>query len=275
MTPPSMESIFLILSGVILVAGVLYWLWSHIQLTQKKVQLLENAVFELRGMLANSGGGASGPGAPASPTRQVQVIPATAATAAAFEQMNGGGVAGTVDADDTDADWGDENAHKSTPLGDLDAPVLEVADDLQPGGRAGVSTMDIDMDVAAAVVAPDDDRAEQFRKLFVVKQDSAAHVSPSQVSSSGSAAVEADVAPAAKSPESLESMPVKELRRLAEQRGIAGAADMRKKEILAALRQQVSMSLTLTESSAPATFEEGEGDSDIREVAIESAEILE
>ena len=57
MNPPSMESIFLILSGVILAAGILYWFWSHIQLTQKKVQLLENAVFELRGMLTGSGSG--------------------------------------------------------------------------------------------------------------------------------------------------------------------------------------------------------------------------
>jgi hypothetical protein len=34
-------------------------------------------------------------------------------------------------------------------------------------------------------------------------------------------------------------MPVKELRRLAEQRGFPGAAEMRKKEILSALRNQV------------------------------------
>jgi hypothetical protein len=54
MNPLSMESIFLILSGVILAAGVLYWFWSHIQLTQKKVQLLENAVFELRGLVQGS-----------------------------------------------------------------------------------------------------------------------------------------------------------------------------------------------------------------------------
>ena len=32
-------------------AGILYWFWSHIQLTQKKVLLLENAVFELRSQL--------------------------------------------------------------------------------------------------------------------------------------------------------------------------------------------------------------------------------
>lgn len=266
MTPPSMESIFLILSGVILVAGVLYWLWSHIQLTQKKVQLLENAVFELRGMLANSGGGAAGPGAPASPTRQVQVIPSTAATAAAFEQMNGGSDA----SDDTEADWA-EDERKSTPLGDLGAPVLEthdiagINDDLQPGGRATVGTMEIDLDASAS---PDDERSEQFRKLFSVKQEAA----PVSVSPSPSASSEAPApAPAARTPESLESMPVKELRRLAEQRGISGTADMRKKEILAALRQQVSMNVAVVETPAPVVEE----DSDIREVAIESAEILE
>ena len=55
----SMESIFLILSGAVLAAGILYWFWSHIQLTQKKVQLLENAVFELRG-LQGPGPGPSG-----------------------------------------------------------------------------------------------------------------------------------------------------------------------------------------------------------------------
>ncbi len=48
-----------------------------------------------------------------------------------------------------------------------------------------------------------------------------------------------------KAPESLDSMPVKELRRLAEQRGIAGAADMRKKEILTALRKQIGGGITL------------------------------
>jgi len=52
--------------------------------------------------------------------------------------------------------------------------------------------------------------------------------------------------PTARTPESLESMSVKELRRLAEQRGISGVADMRKKEILVALRQQVAAPTAVT-----------------------------
>jgi hypothetical protein len=47
-------------------------------------------------------------------------------------------------------------------------------------------------------------------------------------------------------------MPVKELRRLAEQRGISGANEMRKKEILAALRQQISPASAPATASAPA-----------------------
>jgi len=35
-------------------------------------------------------------------------------------------------------------------------------------------------------------------------------------------------------------MPVKELRRLAEQRGLTGVSELRKKELLAALRNQIT-----------------------------------
>lgn len=292
MTPPSMESIFLILSGVILVAGVLYWLWSHIQLTQKKVQLLENAVFELRGMLANSGGGASGGGhgAPASPTRQVEVNVPTAPSGSVTvtrTEMAGGAVA---DEDEEEEGWGDA-PRVSVPLDALDAaPVLEmhetntvaggfvnkhelgsvvasgadtVPDDLQPGGRAALS----------AVEFADEERQRQtddFRRLFAVQEvvevSASAPVVPSPTRTITSVATApASVAGAIKTPESLESMPVKELRRLAEQRGIAGAADMRKKEILAALRQQVSSTVSLT-LPAPGS-EAGE----IKEVSIDTA----
>ena len=128
----------LVLSGVVLASGVLYWFWSHIQLMQKKVQLLENAVFELREML---------PQAPQAP----QAEPAP------FED-----------------DWEPEAAQApaqeqtSTPL-------------------------------------------EALEKEIVPEQSA-----------------------------SLDSMPLKDLRRLAEQRGIANTSEMRKKELLSVLRSQVS-----------------------------------
>ena len=50
-------------------------------------------------------------------------------------------------------------------------------------------------------------------------------------------------------------MPVKDLRRLAEQRGIAGVSDMRKKEILSALRQQVTVPSAATAQDATVVVE--------------------
>lgn len=221
MTPPSMESIFLILSGVILAAGVLYWLWSHLQLTQKKVQLLENAVFELRGMLTNRGAGPPSPGPETAPAASVADVPPPPAPA----------VAGTYnDLPEDDWDMAEEDVPATMVVREDDA------DDLMPGGR---------IVGAAEVDAVEEKSAEEFRELFIAESGGAA------------------TAAAPTTPQSLESMPVKELRRLAEQRGIKGVAEMRKKELLAALRQQVAptvvektLDLTVEAITEPAAEEE-------------------
>jgi hypothetical protein len=286
-----MESIFLILSGVILAAGVLYWMWSHIQLTQKKVQLLENAVFELRGMLANSGGGASGGGpgsgpgsgpggvpaaVPSSPTKNIQLNAAAsavlAARDAADEEDDEDGWEEAVGVANASPSNGERVERMSVPLDALDTPVIDtyeisVVDDLQPGGRAAPapspspSPADVDIDDTV----DDEQQSESFRRLFasqeVVEVPAAAPATPEM---SRVIAMPVAAAAAVKTQESLESMPVKELRRLAEQRGIAGAADMRKKDILSALRQQVSSTVSLT-LPEPGT-EAGE----VREITIAS-----
>ena len=227
-----MESIFLILSGVILAAGILYWFWSHIQLTQKKVQLLENAVFELRGMMS----GGPGPGPPP-PSPSPLPAPAVAASAAVAEYRD-------LD-DEAEEGWaGSGSGSGSTPLEDL-APggrmtvaeegpersleeIREIAFGSGSGtaghGHGSTPLTDLHDD------AEEDPNADRLRQMLDGRGEPAE----------------------AKSPQSLESMPVKELRRLAEQRGIAGAADMRKKEILAALRKQVgtTVEVDLTESGA-------------------------
>jgi len=200
MTPPSMESIFLILSGAILAAGVLYWFWSHIQLTQKKVQLLENAVFELRGMLT------SAPGSSVSASSTPEPAPV-----------------------------GEEPQYKDLPDDDWDTPQrstsleeLQGSDDLQPGGRAGGG-------MEGPSLAVNEVKSEtEFRELFVQQPVSP----PSKTDAKASADVK-EVNGEAR-PESLEAMPVKELRRLAEQRGLTGVSELKKKELLSALRQQIA-----------------------------------
>lgn len=212
----------MILSGVILFAGILYWLWSHIQLTQKKVQLLENAVFELRGLL-----GTRGPDLVAT----APISSAPAPRASPFKDLDDDDWDEPEKTEDVPAvstpidNLGSEAASGSTSLEELGIAasgngdvVIEregheesedyVSEDLMPGGR---------------IYAPPDEppaveQQERFRDLFVQPEAPAS-------------------TPVARTPESLESMPVNELRRLAIQRGIANARDMRKKEILAALRE--------------------------------------
>ena len=149
----------LVLSGVVLTSGVLYWLWSHIQLTQKKVQLLESAVFELRGMVSGSGHVAT-----------PQLVPVEEEAPAAFNDVS--------DDWEPEAEASAEVEQTSTPLEELEKEVS-----LAPPPRE-----------------------------TVIHEGQA----------------------------SLDSMPLKELRRLAEQRGIPNTSEMRKKELLGLLRSQVT-----------------------------------
>lgn len=199
----SMESIFLILSGAVLAAGILYWFWSHIQLTQKKVQLLENAVFELRGL---QGSGSLGSGSSGSSGSSV---PVSSVPVPEYKDDDEGLV------EEEEADWPPTSVGGSTPLSALDqAPV-----DLQPGGRIGVTQDDV-KEVST-------DKDTQFRELFI-QHETRMPTPPSQSQKEN------------QSHESLESMPVKDLRRLAEQRGLTGVSELRKKELLAALRNQIT-----------------------------------
>jgi hypothetical protein len=233
MNPPSMEAIFLILSGVILLAGIFYWLWSHIQLTQKKVLLIENSVHELRDILSKR----VAPPEPMMTEGNIKLVSATT-TAPVYNDLS-------------DDDWANEdgttNADSdiktvpmvSTPLDALDEirhdVVVTYAERLTPDSRAVVSTEE-EFNTLTSIqevdelqpggrilsgndAAPDD---KEFRELFAARtpEDSA---TSSASTTAGS---------------TLESMSVKELRRIAEQRGIARAGEMRKRELLAALREQ-------------------------------------
>lgn len=216
MNPPSMETLFLILSGVILISCILYWFWSHIQLTQKKVQLLENAVFELRGMMTRS---------PEPPEPIVQPVASS----------------GNVYRDLDDDDWRDVTVN-AVPMDEIKqiistpptspsshvetskhVEIEQVVDELQPGGRIIVPSEE---DLKEVSNEKEQTNGEQFRELFTAQP-----TPPASVASSS---------------DTLEGMPVKELRRLAESRGIAGADGMRKKELLSVLRRGTEQTLDLT-----------------------------
>lgn len=269
-----METIFLLLSGVILFAGVIYWMWSHIQLTQKKVQLLENAVFELRAMIPPGGGTAGPPQTHSVPASlPIPVKPAAPAyTDLADDDWDSDAVGAPVREVSTPLETL-SHTPASTPATDTAVPELitremEVSDDLMPGGRIQLGSGEQAPDEKVIESGPSAE--ETFKQLLQSRA----------MSSSASSD-----APA------LEGMPLKELRRLGEQRGIRGAAEMRKKELLTALRSQVpavkkeeqrtlDLAIVEAEAAAEAAAEAGEEGDVVEPAASESgvaeeAEILE
>ena len=205
----SMESVFLILSGVIFMAGILYWFWSHIQLTQKKVLLLESAVFELRSQMTR--------------------LPDPAYKPAYTDLAD---------------DW--EEDISGTPVEASGSPVEAsasasasaesevVPEDLRPGGH--VSSENDLMEGAPLAQNEAEVSNTQFRELFLNVNENSIKTIPSP---SATATATANTTANA-NPESLDSMSLKELRRLAEQRGIPNPNELRKKEILSALRNQIT-----------------------------------
>ena len=184
-----MEVMFLILSGVILAAGVLYWFWSHIQLTQKKVQLLENAVFELRGMLAPS-----------------EIQP----EAQDSQDSQGSQAPKYTDLDDDD--WADRTDQGQGQNQDIRVAVVETVSQEAPLTQTQV--------VREEPVKMTPELIQGFSSMYTEEVK----------------AVETK----SEQPQTLEGMTIKELRRMATERGITGTSEMKKKELVAALRESVN-----------------------------------
>jgi hypothetical protein len=111
-------------------------------------------------------------------------------------------------------------------------------DDLAPGGRIAI------------VPEPTEEKEtplteDAFKTMLAGRATNASAYSATSGAtnaSANSASTTNDAPPASVtsvSTPAIDGMPLKELRRLGEQRGIVGAADMRKKELLTALRHQV------------------------------------
>ena len=166
------DSFYIALCMTVLLLGVVYWFWTQNQFLLRKMNLLENIVYELKTICS-------------APPHAVAAVephsyPPAPSSVVEEEQLR------------------EEHLHEELlqeeelhPLQRTVAP-MEEADDLQPGG------------VGSGVEAP------------------------------------------AESSNLLDSMTVKELRRLAEQRGIKGSSELKKKELLAELKRGVPTPSVLT-----------------------------
>jgi len=194
MNPLSMESMFLILSGVILASGVLYWFWSHIQLTQKKVQLLENAVFELRSML--------------SPGLVESGLPNESQEQPEYKDLE-------------DDDW-------TEPQVQVQAPVPVQVQVQEPATITIIREEPAHVDFMAELQA-----RESLVQTNVVTVNDNVNENENDNENDNDKTVETE------DNQTLEGLTLKVLRSMASQRGITGTSDMKKKDVIAALRGTV------------------------------------
>lgn len=196
------ESFYIALCVTILMLGVVYWFWTQIQYVQRKLNLLENVVYEMKTLVANlpgqGGGGDVAPPFTAEPAYPPPVDNDVQPPYAPPPES----VAGDIEAERlaSEVEFPDFAGEKrySEPV---EEPVVEQVrapeenDDLQPGGLA-----------SAAVDTDAKKRSETEAALD----------SP------------------------LNSLSIKELRRMAEANNIPGASEMRKRDLVRVLRNKVS-----------------------------------
>ena len=197
------ESFYIALCVTILMLGVVYWFWTQIQYVQRKLNLLENVVYEMKTLVANLPGQGGGGGDVAPPfTAEPAYPPPVDNDVQPPYAPPPESVAGDIEAERlaSEVEFPDFAGEKrySEPV---EEPVVEQVrapeenDDLQPGG------------LASAAVDTDAKRRSETE---------AALDSP------------------------LNSLSIKELRRMAEANNIPGASEMRKRDLVRVLRNKVS-----------------------------------
>lgn len=189
------ESFYVALCMTVLLLGVVYWFWSQNQYIQRKMNLLENIVYELKELCTNQTSFV-GPPAELKTTRYEAPV----------ERM-------TSDAD-------------------VHATLMK---EVQPMSGGGVETVKVHRDEGVAEFEVEDIEAPVEKPLtleqpFFPSEEHNDDLQPGGVGS-GLRSIEPQ-----EQSTSLDSMTVKELRRLAEQRGIENANELRKKELIAKLR---------------------------------------
>ena len=182
------ETFYIALCVSILLLGVVYWFWTQVQYLQRKVNLLDNVVYEMKTLVSNL----PGPPPPvATAPAQAQAEPIERRTEEAYAPPPES-VAGDLEAERNISEMEFDNFSGSVTLVTQEAEP-KVPDELQPGGLA----------VAA----------EPPKKTV----DDNAIESP------------------------LSGMSIKELRRMGEANGIPGSGELKKRELIRALRDKVNV----------------------------------
>lgn len=209
------DSFYIGLCMTILLVGAVYWVWTQIQYVQRKVNVLENIVYELKTLCSRP---PDGPVAPANyppPPSSVlgededllhETLRREVTPYATIEEM--AEVEVTAEPAFTVAEASPEPTVPTTPINPW-------------SGETEVTDAEVD-------TAPDFSEPVFDMGRYVVQGDAEkVDLQPGGVGSG-------IVTPPLQS--SLEGMTLKELRRLAQQKSISGANEMKKRELIEAIR---------------------------------------
>jgi len=197
------ETFYIALCVTILMLGIVYWFWTQVQYLQRKVNLLDNVVYEMKTFISN--------------------LPGT-------NTQSGNTIEPTLPSKEEESPV--QNAYNPPPesvAGDLEAERLASEIEFEPfsgGGESAVETV---------YAAPPEDTNQNNG---IDSESVADDLQPGGLASgSNTKKVEVFSDSALESP--LSSMSLKELRRMAEANNIPGSSDLKKKELRKALRDKV------------------------------------
>jgi hypothetical protein len=213
------DSMFLVISFAVLFGAVVYWLWSQIHMLQKETALVKSAVLDIQGafLLLQRAGGGGYPPESHQQHQEHQEHQEQQPPQIIYEDL----------ADDIEDLPNDVDDRVVEGTDEWTGPIEEPADELEPGG------------ILSYVVNHLNEPSQQETQ----EQSPEQQPSPSEPQSAPVVLPSSNLPSSSNSvvtQSSLEGMSTKELRRLAEQRGVQGVHDLKKKELLSALRNQVS-----------------------------------
>ena len=200
------DTFYVALCMTVLILGVVYWFWTQNQYIQRKLNLLENVVYEMRSELRHGGGGIPDP---IEKVFEEAVRNAAAEAGAGAETYAPAPVEADAEVDDIDAvleSFSASDATAATPAVNTDAPATT---------EVGGNLFEVEETVGTPI------NAAEFEDL-----------APGGISGIAGTEDVSDV----NNESVLNAMGLKELRELAKQKGVSGTKTLRKHELVAAIR---------------------------------------
>ena len=215
------ETFYIALCVTILMLGIVYWFWTQVQYLQRKVNLLDNVVYEMKTFISNL---------PGTETRAGNTFEPQPPTSQESQNYN-----------DDEEERNVPTAYNPPPesvAGDLEAERLASEIEFEPfAGEHNDSGPSMNAVETVYSEPPEDFVSFQQNDESDVNDDLQPGGLASGSSSNNTKKVEVFSDSSLESP--LSSMSIKELRRMAEANNIPGSAELRKKDLIKALRDKV------------------------------------